>query len=408
MMNQKALMQIAADCEAELKGHILPFWLALKDERGGFYGQMTPDLTVHRDAPKGIILHARILWAFSAVYLREKNPVYLDAAAHAYAFLRKAWDPVNGGMYWSLTADGTPHETDKYSYCNAFAVYGSVLYAEASGDRGALDFAMQIYQCIEAHFYQPDGYIETFAADWSPLENDHLSEHDLHAAKTMNTTLHLIEAYAELYRVTHDAAVGDSLRALLLLMADTVYDPKREMLNVFFDAQMHPIGDLHSFGHDIEASWLLDHACDCLGEPEITARIREMDARLSAHIYSVAYRGGSLENERFEGRTDRTRIWWVQAEGVIGFLNAAQYALESRQDSVLAAQYAEAAVQIWLYIKTKQIDRRTGGEWFAETDPDGNPQSSFDMAGPWKCPYHNSRMCLEVINRVSSFGAIWG
>ena len=388
------LNAMAAAVRAEMENHILPFWRGLSDERGGFFGQMTRDLQIHPDAPKGIILHARILWSFSSACGDCAE------ARQAYQFLRQAWDTENGGFYWSLTADLKPFETDKYAYANAFCIYGLCAYAKASGDKEALAFAMEAFRCIETHFAQENGYIEAFQSDWTPLENDHLSEHDLHAAKTMNTTLHLIEAYAELWALTRDPAVGQALRALLLLTADTIYNPEKERLEVFFDGNMRPIGDLHSYGHDIEASWLVDHACDCLGDDALTARFRQINLRLAAHVYDAAFRDGALYNECFAGEDDKTRVWWVQAEGVIGFLNAAQSAQE-QGDSEAAARYRKASADLWDYIERYQIDRRSGGEWFAETNTDGAPQSDFDMAGPWKCPYHNTRMCLEVMQRVA-------
>ena len=402
-MKQQALQQLAAACGHELTAHILPFWLNLRDARGGFYGQMTGDLELRKDAPKGIILHARILWAFSSAYLYDPKPEYLDAARHAFDFLRQAWDLTNGGFYWSMTADGKPFETDKYAYCNAFCVYGLSLFAEAADDKEALALAEQAFDCIEEHFAAPNGYLEALTEDWQALENDHLSEHDLHAAKTMNTTLHLLEAYAELYRLTETKkqAVWKALRALLMLMADTIYMPQDRMLGVFFNEKMELLGDLHSYGHDIEASWLIDHVCDCLGDDELTEQFREINYILANHVYEAAFHDGALYNERFEREIDKTRVWWVQAEGVIGFLNAANTAQQRKKDTAAAETFASAAISLWDYIKTHQIDTREGGEWFAETDTAGRPLGDSDMAGLWKCPYHNSRMCLEVLRRIA-------
>jgi mannobiose 2-epimerase len=357
---------MAAAVRTELETHILPFWRGLLDERGGFYGQMTRDLRIHPDAPKGIILHARSLWSFSSACGDCAE------ARQAFQFLQQAWDTEHGGFYWSLTADLKPFETDKYAYANAFCIYGLCAYARASGDKAALSLATEAFRCIETHFAQENGYIEAFRSDWSPLENDHLSEHDLHAAKTMNTTLHLIEAYTELWALTREPAVGQALRALLLLTADTVYNPERERLEVFFDEQMRPIGDLHSYGHDIEASWLLDRACACLGDDALTARFRQINLRLAAHVYNAAFHDGALFNECFAGEDDKTRVWLVQAEGVSGFLNAARSA-EEQGDREAAARYTAASADLWDYIERYQIDRRAGGEWFAETDRSGGP-----------------------------------
>ena len=402
MSRQEALRQLAAECEAELTGHILPFWMNLRDPRGGYYGQVTGDLALHKNAPKGMILHARILWAFSSAYLKFGKPEYLDAARHAFDFLMQGWDMQNGGFYWSMTADGKPFETDKYAYCNAFCIYGLTLYSEAAKDHDALALALKCFDCIEAHFAEKDGYIETFTENWQPLENDHLSEHDLHAAKTMNTTLHLIEAYAELYRVTHYAYIGEALQRLLELLRDMIYIPAQKMLGVFFNENLELIGDLHSYGHDIEASWLVDHACDCLNKKKLTAEFREINYQLANHVYDAAFHDGALYNERFMQDTDKTRVWWVQAEGVIGFLNAAKTAERQKKNPAAAEQFISCALTLWDYLKQHQIDRREGSEWYAETDITGSPSGGGDMAGIWKCPYHNSRMCMEVIQRVSA------
>lgn len=399
MCYREKLTQLAADCHAELTEHILPFWMRLQDDRGGFYGQMTHDLCVHTNAFKGVILHARILWTFSSAYLLEQNPAYLTTAKHAYEFLCKAEDFEHGGTYWSLDAECVPCETNKYTYCMAFVIYGLSLYAEASGESDALDYAMRLFRVIEQYAAQPDGYLESFCADWAPLENDHLSEHDLGAAKTMNTTLHLIEAYAELYRITKNMAVGRALKSLLQLMAERIYDPQENMLRVFFDAHLNVLGDLHSYGHDIEASWLMDHACDCLQDNETTTVLREMNHRLALHIEHLALHDGCVYNERFQTEIDKTRVWWVQAESVIGFLNAAEYAARHSEQTE-CARMVDNAVAVYANITAQQIDHRDGGEWFAELELDGTPIPANDMAGSWKCPYHNGRMCMEVMHRV--------
>lgn len=399
-MSMKASLQwLGAACKAELTEHILPFWMKMRDERGGYFGQMTHDLSVHSDAPKGVILHARILWTFSSAYLALQDPAYLDAAKHAYDFLCRAEDSVNGGVFWSLDADCHPCETNKYTYCTAFVIYGLSLYAEATGSREALAYAMRLFDVIEQHAAQPNGYLESFTADWQRLENDHLSEHDLGASKTMNTTLHLIEAYAELFRITDDQAVGKALHDLLQLTAERIYDPEHRMLRVFFDDQLNVLGDLHSYGHDIEASWLIDHACDCLGHIPTLQRFREINYTLARNVRALAYCNGVLFNEHFEDEIDKTRVWWVQAEGVLGFLNAADSALRFG-DTDAHERFLREAVSLYETIEAQQIDRRDGGEWFAELEPDGTPRSGCDMAGPWKCPYHNGRMCLEVMRRV--------
>lgn len=398
-MDQLELDRIGNEIETELRGHILPFWLGLRDERGGFYGEMTPDLVLHQDARKGVMLHAGILWAFSAAYRKYQEPAYLSAAAHAYTFLRKAWDIERGGFYRSLNADGTPAETEKYAVCHALCIYGLAVYAEASGDQDARKQAVETFDCIETHFASKNGYSEAFTADWQPIESDEIPEKDLHAAKTMRTMLHLIEAYAELYRLTGEKVVGTALKKLIKLMADRIYQPDKTKFGVYYDDDLNELGDFRSFGYDIEASWLLDHACECLGDKALTAKLRKISCQLADHVSREAFFDGALFKERFADTLCRTRVWWVQAEGVVGCLNAAKNAKLNGDDGN-ADRLMNLAVSLWHYLQSYQIDRREGGEWHAETDQTGIPLYSADMAGPWKSPYHTCRMCLEFLDRT--------
>ena len=402
MNDASEMKQLAVECAKELLNHILPFWMDLRDERGGFYGAVTHNLMLHPDAPKGVILHARILWTFSSVYLQTRKQEYLDAARHAYAFLQQAWDPNEGGFFWTLTPDGEPLETDKYTYCNAFCIYSLCVYSEAAQDRRALDLARKTASTIETYCACRIGYGEAYTHDWLPIINEHLSEHNLHPSRTMNTTLHLIEAYSELYRLTKDAEIGDRLRSLLELTADRIYNAAHNRLDVFFDSQFRSLGDVDSYGHDIEASWFLEYACECLEDETLRKRFQKIDYALAKHVCEAALHDGALYSECYQQSDDKTRIWWVQAEGVIGFLNAAHAAEETFSDAEQADAFYRCALRVWDYIKTYQIDRKNGGEWYAETDETGKPKGEHEMAGLWKCPYHNSRMCLEVIRRVKA------
>lgn len=228
--------------------------------------------------------------------------------------------------------------------------------------------------------------------DWQPADNEALSENGLSAVKTMNTVLHLVEAYTELYRVTRREQVAQRLRWLLDLTRNRIYDPERCALRVFFDGQWNEIGDVYSYGHDIEASWLLTRACDVLEDETYTAAFAEIAVRIAGKIQSCALEQGALNDEYAAGNINKKRVWWVEAEGVVGFLNAYQLSGDPA--------FFRTAQQLWRYIRTYQIDRREGGEWHAEVAFDNVPMQVFDMAGPWKCPYHNSRMCLETMQRI--------
>ncbi len=384
---QKTLQQ---EVREELITHIIPFWNRMRDPRGGFFGRMDPMLKLEENADKGAILHARILWFYSSAYLALKDESLLEYAAHAYRFLRDCcYDRENGGMFWSVTCDGAPNDSMKHTYNQAFAIYGLCAYYDACGDNEALTLANELFETIESRTRDTYGYMEAFSRSWTLIGNEHLSEHGLPAEKTMNTTLHLIEAYTQLYRITKSEAVGVRLQWLLEVTADKIYDAERGALKVFFDKQWNELGDVYSYGHDIEATWLMDLACDVLGNAALSARYREINNTIAEKIQQIAFDGTALLNESAEGKLDGTRIWWVQAEGVVGFLNAF-----CRTGNL---GFHHTACALWSYIKTHQIDRRDGGEWHAELTQQGEPLFSFDMAGPWKCPYHNGRMCLEVM-----------
>ncbi len=387
----------------EIKTHlterIIPFWKKLKDEKhGGFYGYVDYDLKMDQKAPKGVILNSRILWFFANSYSLLKNEDDLLFAKHSYEFLvDKCMDHEYGGVYWMLSAEGEPVEDMKHTYNQAFAIYALASYYEASKDEAALCKALDLFELIESKCKDAFGYIEAFDRKWHAIDNNklsdnkHLSAEGVTAEKTMNTLLHVLEAYTELYRVSHHAAVGDKLYELLELFEQKVYNPQADILEVFFDYQLNSISDMHSYGHDIEAAWLLDRACEVLGNEDMIKRTYAYTVKLAYKVSGSAFENGALNNERFKSYIDRTRIWWVQAEGIVGFINA----YEKSGDSGFLGH----ANALWEYIKDYIMDKRVEGEWVWSVDFDGNPASGQPIVEPWKCPYHNGRMCFEVIRR---------
>lgn len=379
----------------ELENHIIPFWDSLCDyERGGFYGYMDSSLNLDKNAPKGVILHSRILWFYSNCYLTLGRKDCLEKARHAFDFLSKyCVDREYGGVYWMVNADGTVNDDLKHTYCQSFFVYAMSSYYDASGNKAALDLAMSVFDVIEGKCTDEVAYLEAQSREFELVPNDFLSENDIMADKTMNTVLHLIEAYTELYRVSKEPRVLDRLKFLLDLTYDKIYDKGRSKLLVFFDREMNVLGDIHSYGHDIEATWLLDRACDIIGAPAITAKISSMNEKIVANIASVAYENNALNNECVNGEINKWRVWWVQAEAVVGFLNAVQHYNNP--------EYRKIAETVWQYIKANIVDKRQGGEWHSQVDENGSYADFKPVVEPWKCPYHNGRMCLEVIKRES-------
>lgn len=384
------------EIERHLTEDILPFWRNLRDnEHGGYYGYLGYDLKLEQKAVKGCILNSRILWFFSNAYLLLKEESILADARHAFLFLREhCLDRENGGVYWSLTYDGKPEDTTKHTYNQAFAIYALSSFYDASGDEEALRLAKTLFQLIEDKCRDEYGYLEAFNVRFEPEDNDKLSENGVMAEKTMNTLLHVLEAYTELYRVSRDGAAAECIRYQLDLLADKVYNPELRRQEAFFDRTWHILIDLHSYGHDIETAWLADRSTEVLNDPAYTAKISPITKALTETIYQTAYINHSLVNEAEEGVVDTTRVRWVQAEAIVGFLNGWQKSPER-------TEYLDAAMDIWGYIKNSVIDKREGSEWYAEVDASGKPLEK-PIVEPWKCPYHNGRMCFEVIRRMQN------
>lgn len=380
----------------ELEEHIVPFWAALKDEEnGGFYGYMSYGLDLDKKADKGVILHSRILWFFSRCYSVLGEEKYKELAFHAFEYVKnRCIDYDNGGVYWMTDYKGSPSDTMKHTYNIAFAIYALSAYYRAVGDKFALQLAYKLFADIETNTLDEYGYREAFTIDWQLVANDALSENGLMADKTMNTVLHLIEAYTELYAADKNERVAERLKFLLSQMKDKVYDPETKALKVFFNTKFEVIGDIHSYGHDIEATWLMDLACDTLGDEELIRTFAEMDNGIARNILEIAFEDGALNNERDKTEINKTRVWWVQAESVVGFVNAYQHSGDKA--------FLEAAESVWEYIKSDVIDKRPGGEWYSEVAFDHKPHDFKEIVGPWKCPYHNGRMCLELISRSKS------
>lgn len=382
------------EVRTELTEHIIPFWKKLRDDTcGGYYGYMDFDLNIDRHADKGCILNSRILWFFSQAYLALGDPSLLDEAAHAYDFLRDhCMDAEHGGVFWSLRYNGTVADTTKHTYNQAFAVYALASYYEASGCMEALILAQKLFRIIETVCTDPDGYLEAFTREWKPEDNDKLSENGLLADKTMNTLLHVLEAYTQLYHAAPATEVSQALRRILAIFRTKVYNSAERRLEVFFDEKMNTISDLYSYGHDIEASWLLDRACEVLGDPALTAETNAFTAQIAESVFAQADADGAMNNECMNGVVDTTRVWWVQAEAMVGFYN--------RYQQTGNEKYRLLTEKLWSYIKTALIDTREGSEWFWDVDADGVPQSKKPIAEPWKCPYHNGRMCMEIMRRT--------
>lgn len=382
------------EIKKEFLNHVIPFWEKLIDENyGGFYGLLDYDLKLDETAEKGCILNSRILWFFSNAYLTFKNVSYLKYADHAYAFLKKAClDKEKEGVFWSLHYDGTICDSTKHTYNQAFAIYALASYYDAGRQKEVLRTAFDLYHLIETKCRDEKGYLEAFTRDFQPKSNEKLSENGVEATRTMNTLLHVLEAYTELYRVSGDEQVADSIRFIMDLFADRMYNPKRRRQEVFFNDNYDSLIDLYSYGHDIEAAWLIDRGLEVLNDARYTGKLGELTRVLTANVYKEAFDGCSLPLECLDGKVDESRVWWAQAEAMVGFYNGYQKNPER-------VEYKKAVKALWEYIKNHLIDTRVGSEWFWEVDGNGVPSSKKPIVEPWKCPYHSGRMCFELVRR---------
>lgn len=385
-------MRIAQAAQAMLENGIVPFWKNLRDEEnGGYYGYMGYDLKLDKTAEKGCILNSRILWFFASAAIATGRADLRAEADHAYEFMTRCCvDRANGGVYWSVTYDGKPLDTTKHTYNQAFAIYALSAYYRLTKNADALALARSLFEAIENHCTDAGGYLEAFTIDWQPESNEKLSENGVMATRTMNTLLHVFEGYAGLYEAAPTEELRSALLRILDIYAAKIYSPEMHRQLVFFDHDYNSLIDLYSYGHDIESSWLIDWGTRLLRDEKLTASIEKVDSDLAQHIYEIAYTKHSVANECERGKVNTTRVWWVQAESVLGFVNE----WEKSHDP----KYAAAAADIYHFICDKMVDRRPGSEWFWQTDENGVPAQK-PIVEPWKCPYHNGRMCLELMRR---------
>ena len=424
-MNERVDM-MKREMQDVLENNILRFWLdqMMDYEHGGFYGRMTHDGELHPEAEKGAILNARILWAFSAAFRVLKHPEYLEAATRAKDYIIEHFiDQEYGGVYWSVDCEGNPLDTKKQFYAIGFMIYGLTEYARATGDREALDYALDLYDCIEEHAFdrEHNGYIEACTREWGRIEDMRLSDLDANYPKSQNTHLHIIEPYTNLLRCLKEAQAQEScdyvsaigsvlpvgisvppqtisevegaLRNLVDIFTEKILNKETNHLDLFFGMDWtRGAGHLESYGHDIECSWLLHEAALVLGDQQVLNKV-EPNVQAVAQASAKGLRpDGSLIHEANldTGYVDDDLHWWVQAENVVGWYNIWQHFGDE--------EALNRAEKCWHYIKKQLIDYEHG-EWYWSRHANGLLNTKDDKAGFWKCPYHNSRMCLEIIER---------
>jgi mannobiose 2-epimerase len=394
---KQSLLSYKSEVEVELSS-ILDWWMEhmLNKETGFFYGAISGANIPDANAPIGLVLQSRLLWTFSAAYNHTQNKVYLSFAHAAYKqLITQFYDQKYGGMFWSVQPNGIPVSTKKQAYGIAFAIYGLSAYYEATNDQEAPDKAAELYTCLEMHFYDPlyGGYIECLGNDFSVIEDVRLSDKDQNAIKSMNTHLHVIEAYAKLYTVLPSQALKQSVTLLLDIFEQHIIDPTTSQQKLFFEKDWTSTASVVSYGHDIEAPWLLQEAAvitkDALRIEKFTNIAQAMASEVAANLSpeGAVYNDYDIHTKVLNKGLD----WWPQAEAMVGFLNA----FENTGNTI----YLQHSLTSWAVIN-KQFKDTTYGEWHWGYDASGNLLNK-EKAGFWKCPYHNSRACIEVANRIS-------
>lgn len=372
---------------------IFPFWKRLADdERGGFFGKVGYDLAVDRDAPKGVIQNSRILWFFSNAYLTYADGEALCFADHAYKFLHEhCLDRENGGVYRLLNPDGTARDTFKYTCDQVCAVHALASYHDATGNNHALETAFEIFQLVEELCTDEAGCLEAFNREFFPIDAGPFSGGGFPAQRKTDTMLHMVEAYTELYRVSGDEHVEERLRKLIDLFINKIYNPKERRFELYFDHGFTSAANVQSFGHDIGASWVLDKACEVLEDYRLLSRVRECTGSIADSVYERGFINGSLIRETADGIQNSARDWYVQAEGIIGFINAYKYTSDTK--------FLNAATSLWSFITDYLVDKRENGEWLPQLDEHLMINEKIPVAGQFKSPYHNGRMCFELTKR---------
>ena len=379
---------------------ILDWWMkhSIDDNNGGFYGKIDNDNNVMSGAPKGAVLNFRILWTFSAAYNHYKTPAYLQTATRAFNYISTHFiDTEYGGVYWSVNEFGKPLDVKKQVYAIAFAVYGLSEYYMASGDETALRSAIDLYNAIErySHDIQRGGYLEAFSRDWNDLPDLRLSVKDFNEKKTMNTHLHVLEAYANLYKIWPDEELKKNIIAIINLFIQYFIDSETGHLILFFDVEWNPRHGMISYGHDIEAAWLIQEAAEIINAADLIEKVKELSEKLAIAAARGLDEDGGLwyEKDIINNHMVTEKHWWPQAEAMVGFYNL--------WENTGNQSYLQKSLDSWVFTQQHLLNKQHG-EWYWGVKADNSIMQGEDKAGLWKCPYHNGRACLELMHRIKA------
>lgn len=391
--------KLKQEITAVLLKNIMPFWVkyAFDPKNDGFNGALLNNLVQNNEVPRSAILCTRLLWTFSYSARLIGNEIYRSSADKAFQILKNTfWDDTYGGFYWSVDQFGLPAKTEKFHYAQAFAIYGLSEYYRICKDPQVLNMAKQLFHLLESKAHDPKygGYFEACDCFWNLLPDSRLSERDLKAEKSMNTMLHIMEAFTNLSIVWDDPTLKLRHKEVQEIFLQKIYDPEAGHLRLFFDQNWNPITDDVSYGHDIEASWLMMEAAELNGNPVLL----EKSIKAAKHLAETTYQEGldELGYVHYDGNKngpfkDEPISWWPQVEGMVGFLNAYQFTAEKK--------YLHVVVQLWSFIRNFLVDQ-DHGDLYKQLNPDLSPDHKVYKLGPWEGPYHQVRAFLEVLHRL--------
>lgn len=397
---KKEVEQYQLELEHELKD-ILAYWIkhAIDGKNGGFVGRIDHNGNIYYDAPKGSVLNSRILWTFSAAYNLTKDHQYLEVAQSAFHyFVERFIDKEFGGVYWTLNYKGGPLDTKKQIYALSFAIYGLSEFYKASNNENAKELAIILHNAVVKYSYDKNngGYIEALTRDWKPLGDLRLSPKDANERKSMNTHLHVLEGFANLYRIWPAEIVKEEIAGLITIFLEHIISRQTGHLLLFFDDKWNSKSSIVSYGHDIEAAWLIQEAAESINHQQLVSKLKDKSIVLANAASEGLDTDGGLwyEYDSLTNRMVKQKHSWPQAEAMVGFFNVWQVTGDEK--------YLHYSLRSWQFVKKYMHDKKCG-EWFWGVNEDYSPMSNEDKVGIWKCPYHNSRACIEIIRRTGGF-----
>ena len=398
--------------EHNLETNILPFWreYMMDNVHGGFYGRVDAQRKPDLQSPKSVVLNCRILWTFCRTYALWGKDTDKMIADRAFDYIcRYFWDETYKGVYWMVTGKGEVAEPEKRTYGQAFFLYSMAEYYRVFGNRRALELAMETFSLIERYLNLPGGgYRDSASRDWQ--KDDWVNfwvKNRTGALTLLNSNMHLFEAILTLAQVTKDPSVLQSLKQQLLFLLDTAMDWKCGHMKAAMAFDGSRLDGEINFGHDCECSYLIMEAAELLQEEKLLQKAEKAVETIINHVLGEGLdpQSGGMYYlaDTQKPQVNRSKIWWVQAEGITAFID--------RYQRTAKKIYLDAAVSIWNYVQTYMVNTEFG-DWFsvgAEPEISSSGQQEEDisvvftndeMAGKGKCPYHNSRACLEIIKRA--------